>query len=306
MDLPSARELELEALVRQRDAQLANLTDEVSVLRQFLSSQPAPLTSDPLTLPPSLVSLLLPHIASSSGAAPRSGTVTAALTQRAQLLQEENDELYEILKNGETGHLKEEARGLRRVVDRLEKALRQSHQVIETLSAELEKSYTTLLTSARQSNSTSSAKANSRSPRNSYHPSHRPVQAHKKPRLSEPRVSSPPRSSASHQSQPTAREREYTPRQHSEYRVKGQHGKMDVDDEQRRAPTPAHDRDRERERERGPKDRDRDRDRDGRYSRRNGNFGGGRGGSSGGRRADRSAPPANFTGDRTLAERLGL
>jgi hypothetical protein len=85
------------------------------------------LTSDPVTLPPSLVSFLLPHIPSSSDIVPRSGTVTAALTQRAQLLQEENDELYEILKHGETGHLKEEARGLRRVVDRLEKALRREH-----------------------------------------------------------------------------------------------------------------------------------------------------------------------------------
>ena len=67
--------------------------------------------------------MLLPNIVSSSDATPRSGTVTAALTQRAQLLQEENDELYEILKHGETGRLKEEARGFRRVVDRLEKAL---------------------------------------------------------------------------------------------------------------------------------------------------------------------------------------
>lgn len=53
-----------------------------------------------------------------------SSTVTTALTQRAKLLQEENDELYEMLKTGETGRLKEEVRGLRRAVGRLETALR--------------------------------------------------------------------------------------------------------------------------------------------------------------------------------------
>jgi WTAP/Mum2p family len=47
-----------------------------------------------------------------------------ALIQRSRLLQEENDELYEILKVKETGKLKEEARGLRRVVQRLESGLR--------------------------------------------------------------------------------------------------------------------------------------------------------------------------------------
>jgi hypothetical protein len=50
--------------------------------------------------------------------------VTTALTQRAQLLQEENDELYDLLKIGETGKLKEEVSGLKRIVNRLEGALR--------------------------------------------------------------------------------------------------------------------------------------------------------------------------------------
>jgi hypothetical protein len=50
--------------------------------------------------------------------------VTTALTQRVRLLQEENDELYELLKFSETGKLKEEVRGLRRVVERVEGALR--------------------------------------------------------------------------------------------------------------------------------------------------------------------------------------
>jgi hypothetical protein len=50
--------------------------------------------------------------------------VTAALTQRARSLQEENDELYDLLKQGETGKLKEEVQGLRRLVEKLEGALR--------------------------------------------------------------------------------------------------------------------------------------------------------------------------------------
>ena len=46
-----------------------------------------------------------------------------ALTQRAKLLQEENDELYGLLKRSETGRLKEEVRGLRRALKRMESAL---------------------------------------------------------------------------------------------------------------------------------------------------------------------------------------
>lgn len=97
-------------------------------LRRYLDSQPGPSTSDPVSLPPSLVSILLPqlHATSTTGAGTTSGsnTVTAALTQRTRILQEENDELYELLKQGETGKLKEEVRGLRRAVERLEGALR--------------------------------------------------------------------------------------------------------------------------------------------------------------------------------------
>lgn len=81
-----------------------------------------------MSLPPALVSVLLPHINHNNdnlGAIGGCGTtVTTALTQRVRLLQEENDELYELLKFGETGKLKEEVLGLRRVVERLEGALR--------------------------------------------------------------------------------------------------------------------------------------------------------------------------------------
>lgn len=49
--------------------------------------------------------------------------MTIALTQRAKQLQEENDELYDLLKHGETGRLKEEVRALRQVVRKMERAL---------------------------------------------------------------------------------------------------------------------------------------------------------------------------------------
>lgn len=87
-----------------------------------------------MSLPPALISYLLPHLTGANKAAgtspatstpgTSSSTVTAALVQRTKLLQEENDELYELLKSGETGKLREEVRGLRKVVDRLERALK--------------------------------------------------------------------------------------------------------------------------------------------------------------------------------------
>jgi hypothetical protein len=52
-----------------------------------------------------------------------------ALTQRANLLQEENNELYELLKHSETGRLKEEVRGLRRAMKRMESALNGEQRV---------------------------------------------------------------------------------------------------------------------------------------------------------------------------------
>jgi hypothetical protein len=149
MDLPSSRELELEALLRKKDSQLAELAvcsivwrficcslisllmgcaqDEVNTLRQYLSTQPNPSLTEPLSLPPALISLLLTHIDAASTETDirsSSSTVNTALAQRAKLLQEENDELYELLKSSETGKLKEEARGFRRAVNKLETALR--------------------------------------------------------------------------------------------------------------------------------------------------------------------------------------
>lgn len=96
--------------------------------------------------------LLLPHIKNASKPAESSSTVITALTQKVKLLQEENDELYQILRVKETGKLKEEVRSLRKVVQSLEGSLRgalfvlcggnsllthffpESHQVIDSLS----------------------------------------------------------------------------------------------------------------------------------------------------------------------------
>lgn len=105
---------------------LISLQDEITVLRQYLVKQPGPSTAEPVTLPPALLSVLLPHIDAAAGATAGGSTttVTAALTQRTRVLQEENDELYELLKHSETGKLKDEVRGLRRVVAKLEGALK--------------------------------------------------------------------------------------------------------------------------------------------------------------------------------------
>ncbi|KAG5651966.1 hypothetical protein H0H81_006781 [Sphagnurus paluster] len=322
MDLPSSRELELETLLRRRDTQLAELTDELTQLRQFLASQPGPSTTDPITLPPALVSILLPHLQappSAAGAATGSNTVNAALTQRARLLQDENDELYELLKQGETGKLKEEVRGLRRVVARLEGALR-APKTGDFHSTELDKSYESLMASARAaSTANNSAKSYDTSRRASYHPmpseagnGHNKLpptgpRAHKKPRLSDTQTASPLRGSAGlpahkshghghgHGGQGSSRGGEGR-------RGRGSHAnvKMEVDDDQRARP-PSLERERERECG-GGRERDRERERDGHRShRRNG---GGRAG--GGRRHDHGQAPSNDSGDRTLRQRMGL
>ena len=50
--------------------------------------------------------------------------MTAALVQRTHVLQEENKELYELLRLSETGKLKEEVHSLKRTMSRLERALK--------------------------------------------------------------------------------------------------------------------------------------------------------------------------------------
>ncbi|KAJ7765012.1 hypothetical protein DFH07DRAFT_1015625 [Mycena maculata] len=333
MELPSPRELELETLLRQRDTQVSELGDEVTRLRQFLADQPAPSIADPVSLPPALTSLLLPHLTSApKGAA--SASSTAALTQRTRLLQEENDELYQLLKVGETGKLKEEVRGLRRLVERLESALRESHQVVISLSTELDKSYEAIMTTAPRAE-----KPHSRSPRNSYHvplpagngngsaaSKHPPTgpRAHKKPRLSvsEPHASPPPPLPASkphapahahaHSSSGSSRSdaqqqrpREQSPRLEHRGKANNHTARMDVDEPRPRPRSPApverdkdlrhRDRERRDDRERGDRDRERERERerDRDGGRRERRNGNGSGRGGGARRGDRGPPPNN-------------
>ena len=70
------------------------------------------------------MAVLLPHIQGAATNPTAGGTVNSALTQRVKTLQNENDELYDLLKKSETGRLKEEVKSLSRVVTKLESALR--------------------------------------------------------------------------------------------------------------------------------------------------------------------------------------
>ncbi|KAJ3989664.1 hypothetical protein F5890DRAFT_1400521 [Lentinula detonsa] len=345
--LPSTRELELEMLLREKEGQVVHLsasfylqTDEVSRLRLYLSVQPPPSTTEPVTLPPTFASLILPHIShlsqASDAAESSNSTTTAALTQRVRVLQDENDELYDILKRGETGRLKEEVQSLKRIVHKLEGALRESHQVIVTLSNELDKSSQALSASSTFRNTSpqnhyhsNGVKSHTRSHSNSggRHPptgprAHAPV--HKKPRLSladqDPHQDEMSPSMRSNVSLPSSvhpgnsgrrgrsRSRSRSPRGKSNVRMEIDEVK---DEHQRRSTERVRDRERwDRDRERGERSdrerggdrgRDRDRDRDGNRSRRNG--GGGRGGT---RRGGGERQGSSGNGDRTLAERMGL
>ncbi|KAF8205101.1 hypothetical protein BJ912DRAFT_1018324 [Pholiota molesta] len=295
MDIPSTRELELEVLLREKDAQLAEMTDEINALRQYLSRQPGPSTADPVTLPPALLSVLLPHINKNTASNP-SSTVNTALTQRARVLQEENDELYELLKHSETGQLKDEVRGLRRVVAKLEGALKDSHKAILSLSTELDKAYETILISSRQTgrSTKSHSHSHSYSPRDSYpsvpaadiivgngnantnKPPPTEPRAHKRPRLSEPQPPSPAaattRLAPSLPQKPQTYHRNSTGPSRSDHpRDQGKHSndngrnaksnvKMEVDGDDR-ASLHNRDRDRNRDRERNNTNKDRDRER---------------------------------------------
>jgi hypothetical protein len=78
------------------------------------------------------MTVLLPHLVNERnalmGTGPSAGppntALVAALRQRTTVLQEENDELYGVLRRAETGRLDEEVKGLRVLVGRLERALR--------------------------------------------------------------------------------------------------------------------------------------------------------------------------------------
>jgi len=197
------------------------------------------------------------------------------------------------------------------VVDRLESALRESHQVITSLSTELDKSYQSFQSLRQKQVNLQALHPPSRDP---YYP---PVanglskppptgpRAHKKARISDAKVS-PAQSSVSLPPSkthvPAKHESSRSPRTSpSESRAKS-NVKMDVDGDSRTRPRSPQERDRPRHREKErardrerdrERERDRDRDRD-RFSRRNGAGGGGAG------RRNRGFNHPYAGGDRTL------
>jgi len=102
--------------------------EDLSALRLHVraTSGDASLVDDsaPVVLPEQVVSVLVNHLSHANDpSAGSSSSVTAALTQRVQLLQEENDELYALLRRSETGKLRDQVASMTQMVERLEAAL---------------------------------------------------------------------------------------------------------------------------------------------------------------------------------------
>jgi hypothetical protein len=84
------------------------------------------------------MAVLLPHLVNERNAALGTGSssglthsaIVAALRQRASMLQEENDELYAVLRRAETGRLDEEAKGLRKLIGKLERSLKGEEPIL--------------------------------------------------------------------------------------------------------------------------------------------------------------------------------
>jgi hypothetical protein len=91
------------------------------------------------------MAVLMPHLVNERNAligtgpstGPPNAALVAALRQRTTVLQEENDELYGVLRRAETGRLDEEVKGLRVLVGRLERALHGGHLVVRVDSSSL-------------------------------------------------------------------------------------------------------------------------------------------------------------------------
>lgn len=102
------------------------IQDDLNSLRKFLPHAPESLPTDPISLPRPVLSLLAPLVSQPPphGSNPGTSSVTVALTARVRILQQENDELYELLKCSHAQRLQEEVHVLRRDVGRLERALK--------------------------------------------------------------------------------------------------------------------------------------------------------------------------------------
>lgn len=77
------------------------------------------------------MAILAPHLINERNAALGTGSfsgtahmgLVAALRQRTKLLEEENEELYSVLRRSETGRLEEEVKALRKLVGKLGRSL---------------------------------------------------------------------------------------------------------------------------------------------------------------------------------------
>ncbi|CAG7848372.1 SubName: Full=Uncharacterized protein {ECO:0000313/EMBL:CCA74979.1} [Serendipita indica DSM 11827] len=142
--LPSLRELQLEELLRTRELQIQTLNNELLLAKKQLPAlTPHGLVSEE-AVSAAAMAALMPHLVNERNAINGIGSselihpgLVAALRQRATMLQEENDELYTVLRRAETGRLDEEVKGLRRLVDKLERALRESNEKVQYLSGEM-------------------------------------------------------------------------------------------------------------------------------------------------------------------------
>ncbi|KZT62873.1 hypothetical protein CALCODRAFT_489391 [Calocera cornea HHB12733] len=141
--IPSAREMELLGQLREKEKQVNALVEDITALRAFVPTQPlpAPVVSGQ-ALPPSLLALLTPLLRAN----PPSGVPSASIiTSRVDLLQRENDELYELLKESNVAQLKEEVTLLRQTVVGLDTALRESHATITSVSSQLSQAQEALI-----------------------------------------------------------------------------------------------------------------------------------------------------------------
>lgn len=98
------------------------MQEDITALRAFLPTQPLPAPSaSSQSLPPSLLALLTPLLRANP---PWGDPSASVVTSRLELLQKENDELYELLKESNVAKLKEEVEMLRQTVGSMETALK--------------------------------------------------------------------------------------------------------------------------------------------------------------------------------------
>ncbi|KAG8876196.1 hypothetical protein FRB98_007390 [Tulasnella sp. 332] len=158
--LPTDKELELEVMLHERNEQIVRLVNDIKLLRRHLPAHAQSKDKDDngndasldesMTLPPSVLNLIAPIIASASPASQQpptssasshtgtSATVTAALTARLSALQEENNELYGLLTSGTIGRLHEEVRLMQHGTKKLEAALKELGEAYRVIEARRE------------------------------------------------------------------------------------------------------------------------------------------------------------------------